>query len=171
MQKTKDKVTFKGNPVTLLGNPIEQGDEAPDFTVLDTGLSPKKLSDYNGKVRILSVFLSIDTGPCSNQTRKFNEEAAKLGDDVTVLTISNDLPFALARFCGAEGIDNVETLSDHKDLDFGTKYGFLVEEFRLLARGVVIVDKDNIVQYVEYVPEISEEPDYESALEAVRKLK
>ena len=170
MQKVKDKVTFQGSPVTLVGNPVQKGDTASDFTVLDNGLSPKKLSDYKGKVRILSVFLSIDTGPCSNQTRKFNEEAAKLGDDVVVLSISADLPFALARFCGAEGIDRVDTLSDHKDLDFGTKYGFLVEEFRLLARGAVVVDKNDKVHYVEYVPEISEEPDYESALKAVKEL-
>ena len=170
MQKIKDKVTFKGNPVTLLGTPIAEGDQAPDFTVLDNGLNPTKLSDYDGKVRILSVFLSIDTGPCSNQTRKFNQEAANLGDDVVVLSISNDLPFALARFCGAEGIDQVVTLSDHKDVDFGTKYGFLVEEMRLLARGVVVVDKDNTVRYVQYVPEISEEPDYDAALKAAKKL-
>lgn len=170
MQKIKDKVTFKGNPVTLVGNPIQKGDEAPDFQALDNELSPKKLSDYEGKVKILSVFLSIDTGPCSRQTRKFNEEAAKLGDDVVILSLSNDLPFALGRFCGAEGINNVITLSDHKDLDFGTKYGFLVEEFRLLARGVVVIDKNNKVHYVEYVPEISEEPDYDSALKAVREL-
>jgi len=170
MQKTQNKVTFKGNPVTLAGTPIKKGDEAPDFQALDNELAPKKLSDYNGKIRILSVFLSIDTGPCSRQTRKFNEEAAKLGDDVVILSVSNDLPFALGRFCGAEGIDNVITLSDHKDLDFSTKYGFLVEDFRLLARGVVVIDKNNKVQYVEYVPEISEEPDYDSALKAVKEL-
>jgi len=170
MQKIKDKVTFKGNPVTLVGNPIQEGDEAPDFQALDNELSPKKLSDYEGKVKILSVFLSIDTGPCSRQTRKFNEEATKLGDDVVILSLSNDLPFALGRFCGAEGINNVLTLSDHKDLDFGTKYGFLVEEFRLLARGVVVIDKNNKVHYVEYVPEISEEPDYDSAFKAIREL-
>jgi len=170
MQKIKDKVTFKGNPVTLLGNPIAEGDQAPDFTVLDNGLNPKNLSDYDGKVRILSVFPSIDTSVCNKQNKRFNEEAANLDDNIVILAISADLPFALSRFCDAEGIDKVKTLSDHKDVDFGTKYGFLIEELRLLARGAVIVDKDNIVRYVEYVPEIGQEPDYNAALKAAQKL-
>jgi thiol peroxidase len=170
MQKVKDKVTFKGNPVTLLGNPIAEGDQAPDFTVLDNGLNPRKLSDHDGKVRILSVFPSIDTGVCNKQNKRFNQEAASLDDNIEILAISNDLPFALSRFCDAEGIDKVKTLSDHKDVDFGTKYGFLIEEMRLLARGVVVVDKDNTVRYVEYVPEIGEEPDYDAALKAASKL-
>lgn len=170
MKKNKDKVTFKGNPVTLLGNEIKEGDKAPDFTVLDNGLNPKKLSDYDGKVKILSVFPSVDTSVCSKQNRKFNEEAAKLSDDIVILAISNDLPFALNRFCDAEGIDKVTTLSDHKEVDFGTKYGFLIEELRLLARGVVVVDKNNQVKYVEYVPEIGNEPDYDSALNAAKSL-
>lgn len=170
MKKNKDKVTFKGNPVTLLGNEIKEGDKAPDFTALDNGLNPKKLSDYDGKVKILSVFPSVDTSVCSKQNRKFNEEAAKLSDDIVILAISNDLPFALNRFCDAEGIDKVTTLSDHKEVDFGTKYGFLIEELRLLARGVVVVDKNNQVKYVEYVPEIGNEPDYDSALNAAKSL-
>lgn len=170
MERKQNKATFMGNPVTLVGNEIKEGDKAPDFTVLDQDLNPKHLSDYKGKVRILSVFLSVDTGPCSNQNRKFNEEATKLGDDLVVLSISNDLPFAMSRFCSAEGIDNVVTLSDHKDLNFSTKYGFLIEEMRLLARGVVVVDQNDQVRYVEYVPEISNEPDYESALSAAKKL-
>ncbi|MBS3807165.1 MAG: thiol peroxidase [Bacteroidales bacterium] len=170
MQKTNDKVTFGGNPVTLLGNPIKEGDKAPDFTVLDNGLNPKKLSDYEGKVRILSVFPSIDTSVCNKQNKRFNQEAANLKGNTVILAISNDLPFALNRFCDAEGIDQMETLSDHKDVDFGTKYGFLIEELRLLARGVVVVDQNDLVRYVEYVPEIGQEPDYEAALKAVKQL-
>ena len=170
MEKTKDKVTFGGNPVTLLGKPIEKGDDAPDFKVLDNGLNPKKLSDYQGKIKILSVFPSVDTSVCSTQNKRFNQEAANLDDNMVILAISNDLPFALNRFCEAEGIDQVVTLSDHKDVEFGTKYGFLIEELRLLARGVVVIDQNNKVQYVEYVPEIGQEPDYESAISAAKKL-
>ena len=170
MDKNKDKVTFKGEPVTLLGNEINAGDKAPDFTVLNNELKPTKLSDYKGKVRVLSVFLSIDTGPCSRQTKKFEDEASKLGDDVVIMTISNDLPFALGRYCNAEGIKNLVTLTDYKDLDFSTKYGFLMEELRLLARGVVVIDRNDQVVYTEYVPEVSEEPDYESAIEAIKKV-
>ena len=170
MHKDQNKVTFKGNPVTLLGNPIKVGDDAPDFQVLDNGLQTQKLSDYAGKVRILSVFPSIDTSVCFQQNRKFNEKAANLSDDIVILAISNDLPFALNRFCDAEGIDKVVTLSDHKDVDFGTKYGFLIEEMRLLARGLVVVDQNGQVKYVEYVPEIAQEPDYESALNAAKDL-
>lgn len=170
MQKTKDKLTFGGNPVTLLGNPIKEGDKAPDFTVLDNGLNPKKLSDYEGKIRILSVFPSIDTSVCNKQNKRFNQEAANLEGNTVILAISNDLPFALNRFCDAEGIDQMETLSDHKDVDFGTKYGFLIEELRLLARGVVVVDPNDVVRYVEYVPEIGQEPDYGAALKAAQEL-
>lgn len=170
MEKNQNKVTFKGEPVTLLGNEIKEGNKAPDFTVLDNGLNPKKLSDYKGKIKILSVFPSVDTSVCSKQNRRFNEEAAGLSDNIEILAISNDLPFALGRFCDAEGIDKVTTLSDHKDVDFGTKYGFLIEELRLLARGVVVVDQNDQARYVEYVPEIGNEPDYESALSAAKKL-
>ncbi|MFW5944602.1 MAG: thiol peroxidase [Bacteroidota bacterium] len=170
MKRNQNKVTFKGNPVTLKGNEIHVGDKAPDFTVLDNGLNPRKLSDYKGKVKILSVFPSVDTSVCSKQNRRFNKEAAGLSDDIDILAISNDLPFALNRFCDAEGIDKVTTLSDHKDVDFGTKYGFLIEELRLLARGVVVVDQNDEVKYVEYVPEIGNEPDYESALNVAKNL-
>ncbi len=170
METNQNKVTFKGNPVTLKGNEIKEGDKAPDFTVLDNGLNPVKLSDYKGKVKILSVFPSVDTSVCSKQNRRFNQEAAGLSDDIEILAISNDLPFALNRFCDAEGIDKVTTLSDHKDVDFGTHYGFLIDELRLLARGVVVVDQNDVVKYVEYVPEIGHEPDYDSALNAAKSL-
>lgn len=169
MEKTNVKITFGGNPVTLVGNEIKVGDKAPDFTVINNDLKPEKFSDYQGKKRIISVFPSIDTPVCATQNRIFNQKAAELQDTV-VLSVSNDLPFAQKRFCGAEGIDNVVTLSDHKDVEFGQKYGFLIDEFRLLARGVVVVDKDDTVKYVEYVPEIGEEPDYDRAIEEIKKL-
>jgi len=169
MNKKDLNVTFAGNPVTILGKDVKIGDKAPDFTVLNSGLAPVKLSDYNGKVKIIAVYPSIDTGVCAAQNRKFNQEANSLKDAV-VLSISCDLPFAQSRFCAAEGLDNIITLSDHKDLDFGEKYGFVIEEFRLLTRGTVIIDKDNTIKYIEYVPEITTEPDYEAALKVVKEL-
>lgn len=170
MEKNKAKVRFKGNYITLLGNEAKVGEKAPDFTVLGKALNPVKLSDYKGKVVILSIFPSIDTPVCATQNRTFNKEAANLSSHIVVLGVSNDLPFALGRFCGAEGIDKVETLSDHKDLDFSLKYGFLIEELRLLTRGTVVIDKNGFIQYVEYVPEATNEPDYNSALEIAKKL-
>ena len=162
-----NQITMGGNPVTLLGENIKVGDKAPDFTVLDSGLAPVKLSSQKGKTVIISVVPSVDTSVCASQTRRFNEEAAKL-DNISILTISVDLPFALGRFCAAEGIDVVQTLSDHKDLDFGTKYGFVIEELRLLARGIVVINPDGLVKYVEYVPEVTDHPDYDKAIEAAK---
>lgn len=169
MEKHIDMITFGGNPLTLVGAMVKVGDKAKDFTVLANDLSPHKLSEYDGKIRIISVVPSIDTGVCAAQTRRFNVEAAKLSD-VVILTISCDLPFALGRFCAAEGIDKVITLSDHKETEFGLKYGFLIDELRLLSRGIVIVDKSGIVRYVEYVKEITTHPDYNLALEAAKNL-
>ncbi len=160
--------TLKGNPFLLAGKEIVAGEIAPDFTALDNELTPKNLSDYDGKVKIISVFPSIDTPVCSIQNVKFNKEAGKLKNTV-VLAISNDLPFALSRYCSAEGIDNLITLSDHKDVEFGMKYGFLIDELRLLARGVVVIDTKNVVQYVQYVSEVGDEPDYDAAIEAASK--
>ncbi|RUT79803.1 thiol peroxidase [Ancylomarina longa] len=170
MNKNNSKVTFAGNAMTLVGTEIEIGRTAENFTALDQGLTPIQLSDFNGKVKILSVFPSIDTGVCSAQTHRFNKEAASLNENIQIITLSNDLPFALGRFCGAEGIDNLITLSDHKELDFGLKYGFVVEELRLLARGVVVLDKNNTVQHIEYVPEMTNEPNYEAALKVAKSL-
>ena len=167
MEKRTGVVTFKGNPITLLGPEIKVGAKAPDFTVLSTSLEPVKLSDFSGQVRIISVVPSVDTPVCSLQTRHFNQDAAQL-EGVLILSVSVDLPFALAKYCAAEGIDSVKTLSDHKELDFGLKYGFVIEELRLLARGTVVVDKEDIVRYVEYVKEITEQPDYEKALSAAK---
>lgn len=153
MEKRKDLVTMGGNPVTLLGKEIKVGDKAPDFTVLKSDLSSFTLEDAGDGVKIISVVPSLDTGVCELQTINFNETATELGN-VTILTISVDLPFAQKRFCSANNIDKVVTLSDHRDLSFGMNYGFVIEEFRLLSRGIVILDKDNVVRYVEYVKEV-----------------
>lgn len=169
MKRNEGIITFAGNPLTLTGEMVKAGDKALDFTVLANDLSPHTLKEYDGKVKIISVVPSIDTGVCAAQTRRFNEEAAKLGD-VVILTISCDLPFALGRFCAAEGIDKVVTLSDHKATDFGLKYGFLIEELRLLARGIVVIDKEGTVKYVEYVKEVTTHPDYDKAVAEAAKL-
>lgn len=164
-------VLFKGTPVTLLGNEIKVGDKAPDFTALKTDMSSVKLSDFAGKNVIIAAFPSIDTGICALQTTKFNQEITKFNkDDFQLLTVSVDLPFALGRFCGDNGIENALTISDHRDLDFGTKFGFTIAELRLLARGTVIVDKEGIVKFVEYTPEIGNEPNYDKALEILKSL-
>lgn len=165
----KDVVTAKGNPLTLRGQEIKVGDKAPDFTALNTKMKPVSLNDYSDKVRIITVFPSVDTEVCPFQVRRFNQEAAQLSE-VQILAVSVDLPFALDRFCAAEGIDNIVTLSDYRTTDFGLKYGFLIDETRLLARGTVIVDRDGVVRYVEYVNELTQEPDYEKALEVARTL-
>ena len=169
MKETTGKVTFKGNPVTLVGNEVSVGDKAPDFTALGASLEPVKLSDYEGKVVVIAAYPSIDTGVCQAQNRRFNAEASNLGDAV-ILSVSCDLPFAQSRFCAAEGLDKVVTLSDHKDVDFGTKYGFLIKELRLLSRGTVVIGKDGVINYVEYVSEVTHEPDYEAALKVIKEL-
>ncbi|WP_110927221.1 thiol peroxidase [Bacillus massiliglaciei] len=163
-------VTFKNEPVTLVGTEVKVGEKAPDFTVLANDLSPVTLSDTKGSVRIISVVPSIDTGVCDAQTRKFNEEAGKI-EGVTVLTISNDLPFAQKRWCAASGLENVQVLSDHRDLSFGEAYGVLMKELRLLARSVFVIDSNDIVTYAEYVPEGTTHPDYEAALAAAKAAK
>lgn len=165
-----NKITFGGNPMTLIGPQAEVGSKAPVFTVTDAALQPVSSDKFNGQVRIISVFPSIDTSVCSLQTKRFNREAAALGDQVAVLSISADLPFAQKRFCAAEGIDRMYVYSDYNGHDFGRKYGFLMKELCLLARGVVVIDRDDVIRYVEYVPEVREEPNYERALEAARKL-
>jgi thioredoxin-dependent peroxiredoxin len=161
-------ITFKGNNVTLLGNEVKVGDQAPDFTVLGNDLSEVTLQDSKGSVRLISVVPSLDTGVCDAQTRRFNEEAASLGN-VKVLTVSVDLPFAQKRWCGANGIENVQTLSDHRALSFGEAYGVAIKELRLLARAVFVVDSNDKVTYVEYVSEATDHPNYEAALEAAKQ--
>jgi thiol peroxidase len=163
-------VTFIGNKVTLLGSEVKVGDKAPNFTVLANDLSEVTLNDTKGQVRLISVVPSLDTGVCDAQTRRFNEEASNLGN-VKILTISVDLPFAQKRWCGAAGVENVQTLSDHRDLSFGEAYGVAMQEFRLLARAIFVVDSSDTVTYVEYVSEGTNHPNYEAALEAAKSAK
>jgi len=168
MQAREAVVTMKGSPLTLVGNEIEVGDPAPDFEVVANDLSPVKFSSFRGKVCIISSVPSLDTAVCDTMTRRFNEEASNLGDDVVVWTISMDLPFAQKRWCGAVGVKNVQTLSDHRDASFGNAFGVLIKELRLLARAVFVIDKDGIVRYTQIVNELTNEPDYEAALKAVK---
>jgi thiol peroxidase len=170
MQERKGEITFQGNPLTLLGSAINVGDSAPDVALLGNDLSSVQLSAYKGKVCVISVVPSLDTPVCDMQTRKFNEEAGNLGENVAILTMSMDLPFAQARWCGAAGVDKVATLSDHRDAAFGEAFGLLIKELRLLARAVLVVDQDGIIQYHQLVKEVTEEPDYSAVLEAVKKL-
>ncbi|QKG83544.1 thiol peroxidase [Kroppenstedtia pulmonis] len=169
-QERKGAITFKENPVTLLGPELKVGDQAPDFSVLANDLSPVTLADTKGTLRIISVVPSLDTGVCDAQTRRFNEEVATL-EGVKVLTVSVDLPFAQKRWCGAAGIDSskVQTLSDHRDLSFGKAYGVAIKEMRLLARAVFVVDQNDQLIHVEYVSEATQHPDYEGALGAAKK--
>src|SRR5690625_3304258 len=162
------KVTFKDSPVTLLGSQVEVGDDAPSFTVVSNDLQDKTLDDYKGKVKLISVVPSLDTGVCSDQTKRFNEEADKLGN-VQLLTISMDLPFAQTRWCSAEGVKNIEILSDHRDASFGENYGVLMKELRLLARSIFVVHSNDKVTYIEYVSEVTNHPDYDKARSEVRK--
>ncbi|SKC42873.1 thiol peroxidase [Maledivibacter halophilus] len=167
----KDIIKFGGKPITLRGREIKAGDIAQNFSAVNQDLS--KFNFYNdtkGKIKVISVAPSIDTSVCSLQTTTFNQRASEFKDDVEIVTITVDLPFAQKRFCGAKGIENIQVVSDHKDLDFGEKYGFVIDEMRLLSRGIVVVDRDNTVKYVEYVEEVTNEPNYEKALEEVRKL-
>ncbi len=170
MEKRTGVVTFAGNPIALLGKEVKVGDKAPAFTLLDNGLGEKTLADYAGKVKVISVVPSLDTGVCDAQTRWFNQNVSKLGENVVVLTVSVDLPFAQKRWCGAAGIDQVETLSDHRDLSFGENYGFILEGLRLLSRGIVVIDKDDVVRYVEYVPEVTTAVNFEAAEAATKAL-
>jgi thioredoxin-dependent peroxiredoxin len=163
-------VTFKEKPVTLLGSQVKAGDQAPDFKVLANDLSEVTLADSKGSVRLIAAVPSVDTGVCDAEVRRFNEEASKL-DHVKVLTISVDLPFAQKRWCAAAGIENVQTLSDHRDLSFGKAYGVAIEELRLLARSVFVIDSSDKVTYVEYVDEVTNHPNYEAAIEAAKTAK
>ena len=169
MEKRTGVITFAGGPLTLVGPEVKVGQQAPDFTLLDNELNVKTLADFDGKVKVISVVPSLDTGVCDAQTRWFNQDVTKLSDDVVVLTVSMYLPFAQARWCGAAGVNNVITLSDHKDASFGQNYGFLIEELRLLSRGVVVINKDNKVTYVEYVPEVTNPVNFDAVLAAVKE--
>lgn len=168
IKETCGVVTRAGAPLTLLGEPTVVGTIAPDFTVIDADFTPVKLSDFKDKTVIISIFPSIDTPVCATQTRQFNKKATDLCDSVVVLSVSKDLPFALGRFCAAEGIKNVHTLSDFMSNDFGLKYGFLIKEMQLLSRGVVVINKCGHVEYVEYVSDITKEPNYDKAFDVVK---
>jgi thiol peroxidase len=171
MKERKDLITFGGNPVTLVGEEIKVGDKAPDFKATKQDLSVFDFyKETEGKIVIISAVPSLDTGVCELQTIRFNEEATSLSSDVLIVTISVDLPFAQKRFCGANGIENIVVVSDHKDLDFAEKYGFILKEFRLLERGTIVIDKDKTVRYVEYVEEVTNHPDYEKPLQIVKEL-
>lgn len=170
MEERTGLITMMGNPLTLIGQEPKIKDKAPDFEVLNNDLSPVKLSSFQGKVCIISSVPSLDTPVCDMETRRFNEEAGNLGDDVVILTISMDLPFAQKRWCGAAGVDKVITLSDHRDAAFGESYGVLIKELRLLARAIFVVDPAGVLHYVQLVKEVTKEPDYDAVLNAVKEL-
>ena len=161
--------TLMGNPMTLVGPELKPGDKAPDFTVLDPSLKPVKLRDTAGKMRIFSVVPSLDTPVCDAQTRRFDEEAAKL-EGVDIYTVSMDLPFAQKRFANSFAMDHIKMLSDHKDASFGSAWGTLIKELHIHSRAIFVLDKDNTLKHVEYVKEVGEHPDYESALTAAKTL-
>jgi thiol peroxidase len=165
-------VTFKGNPMTLVGKPVEVGQTAPSFTLhrFEGGLKPVTLDTLKGKPTIMSVVPSLDTGVCQIQTKKFNEALGELGDKINALTVSLDLPFAMNRFCGAENIKNLLSCSDYFDRNFGQSWGLLIDELKLLARSTFVLDKDGKVVYAQVVPEVTQEPDYDAALAALKKL-
>ena len=162
-------VTLKGNALTLIGPELKQGDRAPEFEVVDTNLAPVNLQQTGKSVRIISVVPSLDTPVCDAQTKRFNDELAKL-PGVEVLTVSMDLPFAQKRWCGAFGVDRVKMLSDHKSGSFGAAYGTLIKELRIQSRAIFVVDKDNVVRHVEYVKEVTDHPNYEPALNVAKSL-
>jgi thiol peroxidase len=169
MGERPDIVTMRGNPVTLVGNEVSVGDRAPDFEAVDNDLKTVKFSSLRGKICVISTVPSLDTPVCDMETRKFNSQASQMGDDVVVLTVSMDLPFAQKRWCGAAGVDRVVTWSDHREAQLGMAYGVLIKELRLLARTVFVVDRDGIIRHREIVPEIANEPDYEAVLGAVKE--
>ena len=170
MSERTQLVRMKGNPLTLVGNEVRLGDTAPEFEVLNGNLEPVTLSRFRGKVCVIISAPSIDTPVCDREARRFNEEATRLGDDVVVLAISMDLPFAQKRWCAAAGVENIQLLSDHRDAAFGRAFGVLIKELRLLARTVFIVDRAGTVRYIQYVKETTAEPDYDEVLRALPQV-
>lgn len=167
MKETKNITSHAGTPLTLLGDHTVVGAVAPDFAAIDSASKEVHLHDFKGKTVVISVFPSIDTSVCASQEREFNRRATATHDNVVVVSISKDLPFALSRFCAAEGLKNVHPLSDYRASEFGIKYGFLIKENMLLARGVVVVDTNGKIAYVQYVDDITKEPDYKAAFAAL----
>ncbi len=170
MSDRNNVIKMKGNPLTLTGNEVKVGDTAPDFGVLDGSLTSVKLSDFKGKTVIIVSVPSVDTPTCDLEAKRFNKEAGKFGDDVVILTISMDLPFAQARWCAASGVENIKLLSDYRDRAFGNNFGVLIKELGLLARTIFVVDKDGKVRYIQYVEETTVEPNYDEVLDATKKL-
>lgn len=170
MEERKGIVTVKGNPVTLMGEEIKIGQKIPLFKVLDQDLKEVSSGDYNNKIKVIAAVPSLDTPVCDTEIKRFNDEAAAVSNDVIIMFISMDLPFAQKRFCLENNIKKVKTFSDHRDADFAGKFGVLIKEMRLLSRAIFIVDKEQTAQYVEYVKELSSPPDYESALNALKKI-
>ena len=166
----KNVVTVKGNPVTLVGEDIKTGQKAQDFKALNTALEEVRLSSFKDKIKLIASVPSLDTPVCDLEIKRFNDEAAKLSKDLVIIFISMDLPFAQKRFCQANDIKIVKTLSDHKDADFGRKFGVLIKELRLLARAIFILDKDDVIKYIQVVPELSSPPDYDAALLALKNI-
>jgi thiol peroxidase len=169
MVETRRTVNLKGKPVALLGPEIKVGQKAPPFKLLAIDMSEVELSQSRGKVRLLSVVYSLDTNVCDLQTQRFEQEASKFGD-VVIYAISMDLPFAQARYCGAHNISSLKTLSDYREASFGRAYGVLIEKSRLLSRAIFVIGRDDIVRYVEYVPEVAQHPDYDKAIEALKNV-
>ena len=169
-QERPSAVTLKGNPFTLVGPEIKVGDKAPDFKSQEGLGNFVSLQTFDGKIKLFNVIVSVDTPVCDIQTRRFNSEASNLPDNVEILTVSMDLPFAQSRYCGDAGIDKLRNISDHQDGSFGESYGVLIKENRLLARALFVVDSDNIVRHAEYVSEVSDEPDYDAAMAVINSL-
>lgn len=170
MAERKGVATFKGGPLTLMGNELHVGDKAPDAQLVDNQMKPVRLSLWRGKVCVISTVPSLDTPVCDAETRRFNEEAGKLGVDTVILTISRDLPFAQARWCGVAGVERVKTLSDFREGAFGKAWGVFIQELGLLARCIFVVDREGIVRYIQLVKEVTAEPDYNSVIEAIQKF-
>ena len=170
MKERKGMVTMKGNPLTLVGNDPKVGEAAPDVELVDNDLKPVRLSSFKGKVCVVSAVPSLDTPVCDMETRRFNQEASKLGDQVLILTVSMDLPFAQKRWCGAAGVDKVKTFSDHRQAAFGEQFGVLIKDLRLLARAIFVIDQQGILRYSQLVKEVAQEPDYDAVVDAVNKL-
>lgn len=169
-QERTGVATFKGNPITLIGPELKAGDQAPGFSINKSLVENASLADFAGKIKLISVVPSIDTGVCDAQTRRFNEAAASLGDNVVILTVSVDTPFAQSRWCGAAGVDKVVMLSDFKNHSFGEAYGVYIKEFGLDMRAIFVIDANDKIQYVEYLPEMTEHPNYEQAISAAKAL-
>jgi thiol peroxidase len=170
MQERTGQYFIGGKPMTLVGTEIKVGDKAPDATVLDNKSAPVNLSAFRGRVVVLCTVPSLDTSVCDTETRTFNKRAAELSDDIAIVVVSADLPYTQKRWCGAAGIDKVSVFSDHRETAVGLAYGLLVKELRILARAVLVIDKAGAVQYIQLVPEMGHEPDYDAALVAAKKL-